>query len=508
MREAIARFIAMGVAILSIAIAPAFGAEGSGGDKGHGGADGGASGCGDLFGDLVEVLRDTTTGVPILQKRWVEASGTAGSYAWGYCPIALYVKDPVTGERGQIPFVTGSCDPAVTTEMATIPVDYFGRLSAGRTKQRNIRMHFDEVISKIKTSQVVWRDATGRLALGTECKPDVDPTVDPAACTWTVVDSPVENIALYARLMKYGHLQSNPLEVDVWLGAKGDPAAGVVFHPALGSDDYPKFLGEAKALLPKGDAKNADGEITHVDCPAWGEPDPIFNQNQLAPVCYEPESLDTGDFVLAAAYLATGADKDGIVTTDLVQYMNRILKIPIAVTDKDVNFPASKDTLPALYRECGSDTAADYQPDTAGCAIKAAVLPVPDDPLATEYPAPANERFVDYGTLTNYDRATTFNWTVVSLRPASTLGLPRLAALEALLNHTAENTYVVELNVPLYDWLLVRNLESGGKGSDVDGFVKATSDALRSIEFVHNYKVPVDLTVGFEAYKFEPLPVP
>jgi len=34
----------------------------------HGGGESGGSGCGDLFGDLVHVLRAPVTGQPILQK--------------------------------------------------------------------------------------------------------------------------------------------------------------------------------------------------------------------------------------------------------------------------------------------------------------------------------------------------------------------------------------------------------------------------------------------------------
>ena len=50
--------------------------------------DGGV-GCGDVFGDLIDVLRDATTGQPILQKRWVELPKETRGYGWGYCKIAI-----------------------------------------------------------------------------------------------------------------------------------------------------------------------------------------------------------------------------------------------------------------------------------------------------------------------------------------------------------------------------------------------------------------------------------
>lgn len=50
-------------------------------------------------------------------------------------------------------------------------------------------------------------------------------------------------------------------------------------------------------------------------------------ENGFNPACAEPETLNNRDFVRAASLLAGAANKTGIVTVDLVQYMNRILKI-------------------------------------------------------------------------------------------------------------------------------------------------------------------------------------
>ena len=146
--------------VLVLMTAPALAlAQGHGGGSGEEG--GGGSGCGDVFGDLVHVKRDPITGQPILQKRWVELkSDTLG---FDYCPI------PVDGTGAELPFADLSCDPADPS--AVVEVDYFGRLSGGRTKERNNRMHFDEVISSIKDPAVgrVGQDATGRMQLGYEC---------------------------------------------------------------------------------------------------------------------------------------------------------------------------------------------------------------------------------------------------------------------------------------------------------------------------------------------------
>ncbi len=200
----------------------------------HGGEGGGESGggCGDVFGDLIHLKRDAVTGQPILAQRWIEMPKELPGYGWGYCPIAV-------DKNGQeIPFVALSCDPVDPTGTAVVPVDYFGRLSGGRTKERNSRMHFNEVISNIKMAGGVRLDETGRLQLGYTC------TSNTQCAEWGVIDSPMENMALYTRLMKYGHFQTDPAEEDTW--AHGDPAAGTQYHPALDSTG----LGQVPALRP------------------------------------------------------------------------------------------------------------------------------------------------------------------------------------------------------------------------------------------------------------------
>ena len=408
-----------------------------------GGGEAGGSGCGDLFGDLVHVKRDAATGVPILQKRWV--AGPQDVYAWAYCPIA------VDANGNELAFVAGTCDPTPATSV--VAVDYFGRLSAGRTKERNVRMHFDEVIDKIKGSEAVSRDQTGRLMLGTSCS-----SVTPEAATcfeWTLVDSPVENIALYHRLMKYGHFRTDPLELDA--SAHGDPTTLPQYHPALAAADLLKFTGATRALLP--------GPCTGADC-------------------YAPEPLTGEDFVLAAPFLATGADKDGRITVDLVQYLNRILKIPVKTGES----AAAVSTLPAKVRDCGSDPAA-QEPNVALC-------PVAD--AAPGLPAPANERFVNYAPV-SYLRSANFDAIVGVLKPASTIGLNtgRQLAVMAMLQTPLDDVWVVDLQVSLLEYLDVRNGLATAAGANVTGFVNDGNDALRCVEFVHNYAVPLNLGWNF-----------
>ena len=173
---------------------------------------------GDLFGDLIHIKRNATTGQPILQQRWVELPGD--TFGWAYCPI------PVDAAGDEIPFAPLSCDVDPTQLDRVVEVDYFGRLSAARTKERNQRMHFNEVIANIKAAEIVDVDEAGRMKLGSTCD------ASGVCAEWATIDSPMENMALYNRLLKYGHIQTDPLEVDTSPG--GDPNQGTQSLPGPG----------------------------------------------------------------------------------------------------------------------------------------------------------------------------------------------------------------------------------------------------------------------------------
>ncbi len=423
--------------MLVLMTASGFAVAQSHGGGGGGGGGGSASGCGDVFGDLVHIKRHPVTGQPILQKRWIEEKGVEG---WGYCPI------PVDATGQEIPFKEDlSCDPVDAD--AVVEVDYFGRLSGGRTKERNGRMHFDEVISSIKDPAVgrVGQDETGRMHLGYDCAPNTDGNL--RCGSWRVIDSPMENLALYARLMKYGHLQTDPAEVDTF--AHGDPESGTQYHPALSASDYAKFDGGMRHLLPRGEDSMSPADT----CFGVGGG---FN-----PGCAQGERLGSRDFVRAGSFMAGAASKTGIITVDLVQYLNRILKITL---DTEIS-TANVLTLPALIRDCGGGPALDYLP-AEQCSIS---------PAAAGLPAPADERFVNFRA-TSYQRGAWRDRRLYVLKPIA--GTTRWQEVR---------------DVSLMDWLSDQNGPQPAPLTGIDGFVLATSDGLRTIEFVHNYAIPEDL---------------
>ncbi|MBP1776651.1 MAG: hypothetical protein H6Q86_2661 [candidate division NC10 bacterium] len=410
----------------------------------HGGGESGGSGCGDLFGDLVHVLRAPVTGQPILQKAWVALKG--GGYGYAYCPV------PVDVSGAELPFLAPvwddvqqryveSCDvdPAWATEV--VAVNYFGRLSGGRTKERNIRMHLDEVIANIKMAQVVSREATGRLMLGTDCTAGADGKFIVSTCSWKAVDSPQENIAVYQRVLKYGHLQTDPREIDP---AAGDPNAPESHRPALDAADRAKFLPPVTTLLPDCTAP------VPTDDSAWS--------------CAQPERLTPADFGFAAGTLAAAADKTGTVTADLVQYMNRIMRVGLKT---EYTVPALG-LLPALYRP------SPVNPDVG--EVQGTLYEG-----SSSLPPPANERFVDFAGVT-YTRTDWFNTVIPVVKP---------------LNHL---TWLYDSKVPLLKYLEFANPSwgSGSANTGITGFVRATNDSLRTTEFFHNYAVPGDLGWDFK----------
>lgn len=476
--------------------------------------DHGTGGCGDVFGDLIHIQRHAVTGQPILAHRWVELPREEAGYGWGYCPIAVYEADDVLHEISFLPY---SCDLDPDFLDKVEEVNYFGRLNGGRTKERNHRMHFSEVISNINAADLVQPSPTGRLMLGFDC----NGVGSPPCAEWATIDSPMESMALYGRLMRYGHLGTDPYEVDEW--AHGDPKQPTQFHPALTEADWPKFHKTLRHLLPNNGADTAscwdysaaeryndanqngvwdpaepfididkDGEFdccsprpepfTDLDGDGvWNDAEKFADNNNngvadaFAFLCAAPELLGNNDFEHGAVWLAAAANKTGKITTDLVQYMNRILKITVETEHS----AATLTTLPALYRDCwNSDTDPDDPPDD-GAADDPNYLPIdecvvvaadPDETINYELYSDVQEQFVDFSSLNNYTRE------------GAKIKIIRGGEWSGWYTSTEDLKRWVEL-VNGYDF----------KNSNMGGFVDSASDALRSIEYIHNYAMPEDL---------------
>ncbi|MBT9540890.1 hypothetical protein [Thiobacillus sp.] len=158
-----------------------------GGKAGGGGKPGGAgTKKGDLFGDMVILLRDSN-GVPILT-----ADGLVQVIAY-YYPEGSTTLVPLKDSAGNlvvIPYnAEGDLLPTVTLDGKTYDVVGaevdLGRLSVARAPEKVLQHSLDEALSKLTaTGVVIGLDAAGRL------------TVNGVA-----IDSPLENLALYDAYM-------------------------------------------------------------------------------------------------------------------------------------------------------------------------------------------------------------------------------------------------------------------------------------------------------------------
>ncbi|WP_296895487.1 hypothetical protein [Thiobacillus sp.] len=156
-----------------------------GGKSGGGGKPAGAgSKKGDLYGDMVVLLRDAN-GAPILTSA-------------GLVQVIAYVYDasgnlvPLKDASGNPVVIPYNADGDLVTEINGVPVYSaevdLGRLSVGRAPSKVLDHSLTEALSKL-TAGAVTLDSTGRLAVD-----------------GVTIDSPLENLALYDKYMTTGSL--------------------------------------------------------------------------------------------------------------------------------------------------------------------------------------------------------------------------------------------------------------------------------------------------------------
>ncbi|MCF7731652.1 MAG: hypothetical protein K9N23_08185 [Akkermansiaceae bacterium] len=285
----------------------------------------------------------------------------------------------------------------------------FGRLNQARAPESVLQSSFDEAIRSINDALAIWVDASGRLLLTkftyseyevyTEAKTETftlwtgevvsvevqsgDPlilgTVDKA------IDSPLENMAIYLKLMRDGHLvtpgdqrdtidrsEQGGIPIDLMLGLEDGPSTALrptidiqkmrdsnLGHLVDVNDvtyyTYYEVVMEGEAIVdyvlrttteqPSG----TDG----VDFQTWNG---VPTTDDLQYAAWQPEGAD---FETCATALSAAADKGGKLTVDHVVYLNSILGINKVVgTSEDGSIDYAKTPLyfnyggaPAYVRE-------------------------------------------------------------------------------------------------------------------------------------------------------------
>ncbi len=134
------------------------------------------------YGDLWVILRDPLTGEPIYTK-WVDGEMVVTTPEEGFI-------QPLDKEGNPIPLNTEGepTDPDAVVEVS------FDRLNMGRSPSKVLDHAYDEAVSSIINSTTpITYDSAGRLVV----------TIDGEQ---KVIDSPLENLALYSAFLKDGGL--------------------------------------------------------------------------------------------------------------------------------------------------------------------------------------------------------------------------------------------------------------------------------------------------------------
>ncbi|WP_136808198.1 hypothetical protein [Desulfosediminicola flagellatus] len=418
---------------------------------------------------------------------------------------------------------------------------HFGRLNLSRSPEAVLQAAFDEAINTINSDDTIAIeiDASGRLLMTKNVYDEflVDPdTGTPLPVTdldgnpitvKKAIDSPLENLALYVKLMQDGHLvtpgdERAPIDrsknggIPLWkLLELEDGPADAVLRPTIDIAKMKNWgLGDLVVTTPLPpyytyyDCTNING--TEVDCMEW-DPDPtqpeiagewVANPDAIdrilltttTPETDCPQVIDSNgefmeyacegpftgietdfsdpktseDFKFAAAFLAAAADKTGHITVDMVVYLNSILGI-----NKVLGF--------SEYEVDGTPTDG---------AIDYSVSPV----------------YFNFEGVVNENRGTIFSMRGEVLKEggkpdqASSTYTGSVNVLQISSDNWTETTVGIagaQMNgTTIFDNINLMSVNADGSlvydeaTTNILGFTQHADDDLSVIEFIHTYQIP------------------
>ncbi len=399
---------------------------------------------------------------------------------------------------------------------------HFGRLNLSRAPEAVLQAAFDEAIHTINSPDTlaIEIDASGRLLL---TKNVYDPyLVDPETGeplllepVKKAIDSPLENLALYVKLLKDGHLvtpgdEREPIDrsqrggIPLWKMLELEDGPSQALRPTIdigkmtawGLGDlvdvspveyvtYYQCYTDAGAPIPcLCEGTSHDGTPTTVACEGVASRElrtasacPVSAAGVEEPTCEGPwigiPTDDGGspagaDFAFAAAFVAAGADKTGHVSADMLVYLNSILGINkvLGYSEYDADGNPTPEAVdysknPA-YFSFGGVTG--YQRSATFAARGEPFEPAdPDDPGPSTYTG--SVRVLEPG-------AASGSW-IETLVPI--LGSPALP----------KNVHWDDVDV---GWS--NGLTRAPGAEDILGFTQMADDDLSVIEFIHTYQIP------------------
>ena len=268
------------------------------------------------------------------------------------------------------------CDGVLWTDL--IDEVSFGRLNLSRSPEAVLQAAFDEAISSINNADMIEIDATGRLLLTTDIYPEFDTTTEfteggdpicvdalPIDTVTKAIDSPLENMALYVKLMQDGHLitpgdERAPIDrslnggIPLWKMLELEDGPSTALRPTIDITNMRKWglnnLVDVTDVTYNTYFQCLDDDGADVECLCLNQDGdsvtcPDVDSRELmvvaecpaGKVCAGPfigimtddEDITPAgeDFDFAASFLAAAADKTGDIGVDMVVYVNSILGI-------------------------------------------------------------------------------------------------------------------------------------------------------------------------------------
>ncbi len=386
---------------------------------------------GELYGDLYVVLRDDD-GVPVTDENGCIlpiASGGLGASVSEV--ITIFGGDTITvtaypGEPFQLPYYTDEAGDLVECELTETMASWvetvdFGRLNLGRAPDAVIDHALDEAITKMNAACAMGLDPSGRIMLEVALDDD-------AACDdWITIDAPAENLALYIKMMIDGDWIIPEGTTTSRKG--GDPAADEELRPVLSQD-----------------AKNRIYALGYIHL--------IDEESEVA-------NLNVDELQLAASLLAGAGDKFGVITLDMVVYINSIYGINQAAggyfdfSKYDYNYFADSELGPFDNERDSGRTGLYSNRISVGTGCDDGAVYVLQPVINTTYYEPICMDIMDLVLFNDYGEVYS------------------LAGIE----DADGNLYIEFTDYTSYS-------------SNVRGFAQAADDSLQVLEYVHNYAVP------------------
>ena len=413
---------------------------------------------------------DPTWGRTEFSVGTLKADGTLDSY---FIQPGGWWADPV---NGLVTYTDGVLWTGLIQEVS------FGRLNQARATEAVLQSAFDEAINSINQALAIRIDPSGRILLRQYVYDEyrVDPSTGNPLITGEIdkpIDSPLENLAIYLKLMRDGHLVTPG---DQRSTIDRSMNGGIPLEQLLGLEDGP-----SKELRPTINIAKLRAwglgylvDVSEVNYYTYYDANYVLQATTIQPAGVEGVdyqkwvgiptangSVPTGaDFETCAATLAAAADKGGKLTVDHVVYLNSILGINNVVgTVTNAN-----------------GTIVDYA---------------------------KNPRYFSYGAAPTYDRTAVFS--TRGYYPANQVPSPGgdpitgkvlILALPAGAGGDPASGVWVEYPASILDYVSFRELgvndqrfPNGTTATlDIGGFSQAADDNLSLIDFVHTYQIPAN----------------